>query len=316
MTDLAPLAFFAFRRPWTTLQSLYALSRCPEAKNTELIIYCDAARRASEESDASLVREIAKSRSWCGRTRVVERTKNLGLAQSIIGGVRDLCESHGRVVVLEDDLLVSRGFLSYMNESLDRYRDDDRVAQVSGHQFPIGLPGGYCGFLPAVTSWGWGTWKRAWAAFEEKPDVSPLRNAALRWAFDQRGSYPYSAMLLNQMGGRADSWAIRWNWTVFRSQKIVLHPSRTLVRNIGFGDVATHTRRRVFATPPDGWDPNARAPAMPNRDQVAINQAWLESWRAAVAGSMAKRIFRQTRSLVPVFRGLLGDGPLGSRRST
>ena len=65
-------------------------------------------------------------------------------------------------------------------------------------------------------------------------------------------------MLLNQMEGRADSWAIRWNWTVFRSRKLVLIPSRTLVRNIGFGDAATHTRRRIFATAPDGWEADAQ----------------------------------------------------------
>ena len=212
MTDLAPVALFAFRRPWTTVQSLYALSRCPEAKDTELTIYCDAPRRASEEADTCLVREIAKSRNWCGRTRVVERTENLGLARSIIAGVRDLCESRGRVVVLEDELLVSRSFLAYMNSALLRYAGDDRVAQISGHQFPIGLPGGSCGFLPAATSWGWGTWQRAWAGFDEQPDVLPLRDCFVRWAFDQQGAYPYSAMLLNQMDGRADSWAIRWNW--------------------------------------------------------------------------------------------------------
>ena len=315
MTHLVPVAFFAFRRPWTTIQSLYALSRCPEAGDTELIIYCDAPRRAGEEADAGLVREIAKSRDWCGKTRVVERTQNLGLAQSIITGVRDLCASHGRVIILEDDLLVSRGFLAYMNSSLGRYADDDRVAQVSGHQFPLGLPGGSCGFLPAATSWGWGTWARAWAHFEEKPDISPLRNAAVRWAFDQRGAYPFSAMLLNQMEGRADSWAIRWNWTVFRSRKLVLIPSRTLVRNIGFGDAATHTRRRIFATAPDGWEADAPAPLLPPDDKVEVNQAWLEAWRSAVAGPIPQRIFRQARSLIPVARSLLGGGPLASRRS-
>jgi hypothetical protein len=78
------------------------------------------------------------------------------------------------VIVLEDDLLVSSGFLAYMNKALE-VQDVERVAQVSGYQFPIGFPPGLSDFLPVVTSWGWATWKRAWAHFEERPDITPLR---------------------------------------------------------------------------------------------------------------------------------------------
>jgi hypothetical protein len=306
VSTLAPIALFAFRRPWSTLQSLFALSRCPESGDSELTIYCDAPRSSKDQENVALVREIAHSRTWCGRTRVIERSANLGLARSIISGVGELCESHGRVIVLEDDLLVAKGFLAYMNAALERYADEPRVAQISGHQFPIGFPPGTSAFLPVTTSWGWGTWQRAWASFEEHPDISPLRSASVRWAFDQQGTYPYSGMLLDQMAGRGDSWAIRWNWSVFRSQKLILHPSCTLVRNIGFGGEATHTRRRTSTLMVDGWHPDAPPPALPASESVCIDEPWLDAWRTAVAGPIHIRVFRQARGLLPVVRAFVG----------
>ena len=38
-----------------------------------------------------------------------------------------------KVIVLEDDLEVNKGFLNYMNLALAKYQSDDKVYQISGH---------------------------------------------------------------------------------------------------------------------------------------------------------------------------------------
>jgi hypothetical protein len=50
-------------------------------------------------------------------------------------------------------------------------------------------------------------------------------------------------MLNNQMMGHIDSWAIRWYWSVFRRNGLVLYPPASLIRNIGLDGSGTHGSR-------------------------------------------------------------------------
>src|SRR5207253_2516275 len=118
-----------------------------------------------------------------------ESEVNRGLARSVIDGVTRLCGSHGRVIVLEDDLLVSRGFLAYMNEALDRYARHERVMQVAGYSLDAFRPEPRALFLPIATSWGWATWARAWSHFQEQPvALERLLDPGYRRGFDMDGS--------------------------------------------------------------------------------------------------------------------------------
>lgn len=62
---------------------------------------------------------------------IVERESNWGLSKSLIAGITELTDKYGRVIVVEDDLIVSPYFLKYMNDALEKYKDDDRVASIS-----------------------------------------------------------------------------------------------------------------------------------------------------------------------------------------
>jgi SAM-dependent methyltransferase len=115
--------------------------------------------------------------------------------------------------------------------------------QVSGYQFPLDPPlHDKSLFLGFPTSWGWGTWARAWKRFDaDARGYETLKNdSAARHRFDLDGSYPYFAMLERQLAGDIDSWAIRWHLSVFMHQGLVLYPGRSLVRNIGFDGSGTH----------------------------------------------------------------------------
>lgn len=103
---------------------------------------------------------------------IIEAEANRGLANSIIAGVTKLCDEYGRVIVLEDDLVVSPVFLTYMNAALDKYEDVEDVMQVSGYIFPVTAfeNNTEAMFLPFTTSWGWATWGRAWKYFDPEAD--------------------------------------------------------------------------------------------------------------------------------------------------
>jgi hypothetical protein len=232
----APIAFFAYKRADHTLQALESLAENDEAKQSELFIFCDAPKHAEDWTSVEQVRKIVRSRQWCGKVRIIERKENLGLARSIISGVTELCDKFGRVIVLEDDLLLSPQFLNYMNDALSKYADRPRVMHIAGYMYPVQRELSETVFIRHPTCWGWATWQRAWQYFE--PDAArlatKLRQKRAEKEFSFRGSYPYMGMLERQERGELNSWAIRWYASVFLNQGLCLHPGRSLVNNIGF----------------------------------------------------------------------------------
>lgn len=233
----APIAIFAYRRPDHLRRTIEALKACPEFSCSPIFVYCDGPRNDADQPLVMAARNIARAMLDGFDSTIIESVANRGLANSIIGGVGELCEKFGRVIVVEDDLVVSPYFLAYMNAALDRYAGDDRVFQVSGYMFPLDPPRtDKALFLPFTTSWGWATWSRAWKHFDHAGrGIEVLRkDRSLRRRFDLGGAYPYYAMLRKQHAGRVDSWAIRWYLSVFLNSGLVLYPATSLVRNNGF----------------------------------------------------------------------------------
>jgi len=224
---------------------LEALKSNPEACQTDLHMFSDGPRDERDAGSVAEVRRLCRSVEGFASTRLVERDSNWGLSKSVIAGVSEVCGKYGRIIVLEDDLVVSPHFLAYMNEALDRYAKAESVMQISGYMFPVAWEGADDAvFLPMTTSWGWATWQRAWAHFD--PAMGGYtrlgKDRQLRRAFDLDGAYPYFRMLKAQRKGQVDSWAIRWWLNVFTDRGISLFPSSTLVKNIGFDGTGTHCR--------------------------------------------------------------------------
>ena len=238
----APIALFAFKRAQHTQRALEALAGNAEWQQSPLFIYCDGARQPGEQAAVEQTRAVVRAFAHPHKV-IIEAPSNQGLAASIRSGVTALCERFGRVVVVEDDLIVSPVFLSYMNQALERYQADARVMQISGHMFPVDLAGyGSAVLLPFTTTWGWATWQRAWVGSLPQPTeaVQCLAQYGWRHRFDINGAYPYARMLVDQMRGRKDSWGIWWYFHVFRNGGLTLYPTRTLVQNEGFDGSGTH----------------------------------------------------------------------------
>ena len=241
--ELAPIAFFAYKRPQHTLTALRNLSRCELSAESDLHIFCDGAKTAKDREYVKKVQDLARSEKWCGTVNVVIHEENIGLANSIISGVSSLIENYGKVIVLEDDLLVSPYFLRYMNVSLALYEKEEQIMQISGYMFEVDLSSDTDAiFLPFISSWGWATWKRAWEKFDPCiKDYNTLKNnRQLKDRFNLYGAYDYFRMLKMQKAKRIDSWAVRWYLTVFMENGLVLYPAKTLVKNIGWDSSGVH----------------------------------------------------------------------------
>lgn len=241
---LAPIALFCYNRPVHLKRVIDALVENQLASVSTLYIFCDGSKNPTDHEAVSVVRRIAQDATGFRRIEVRCSDLNLGLAKSIISGVSEVVERHGRVIVLEDDLVTSPYFLTYMNEALAMYEGVDTVASIHGYLYPISAPLPETFFLRGADCWGWATWSRAWSQFEA--DGTKLLRRLLESrqgkAFDLGGAYPYQRMLEDQIAGRNDSWAIRWHASVFLNGGLTLYPGRSLVLNIGLDSTGTHSR--------------------------------------------------------------------------
>ncbi len=165
---LAPIVLFVYNRPDHTRRTIEALQCNALAAQSELFVFSDGPNRAIDREKVSEVRDYLKGVSGFQRVVVKESEINRGLAISIIEGVSDIVNEHGRIIVLEDDIVTSPYFLYYMNDALERYAHEDRLMHVSGYMYPVDPKGLGDAFLCQIPSpWGWGTWQRAWRFFKK-----------------------------------------------------------------------------------------------------------------------------------------------------
>lgn len=242
MRDCAPIALFVYSRLDHARLTVQALRHNLLADQSDLVVFSDAAAKPDAENQVQAVRDYVRSIAGFRSVTIIERERNFGLAASIVDGVSRLCKERGRVIVLEDDLVTSPHFLTYMNDALERYAGDDRVIAVHGYMFPVAMTLPESFFLRDPGCWGWATWKRAWDLFDS--------DAAEQWRrvqaegrekeFDLDGSYDYSGMLKGRIAGQNQSWAILWYATAFLQNKLTLYPGLSLVQNIGFDGTGTH----------------------------------------------------------------------------
>lgn len=242
MNNYAPILLFVYNRPEHLKQLIASLQANAEAAQSMLFIYTDAARNKADEEQVNKVREVIRHIDGFASIEVVERATNWGLARNIIGGVTEQIRRYGRVIVLEDDLVVAPYFLRFMNDALEAYKDEPQVGHIQACDFTqdASLPDTF--LIKFTGSWGWATWERAWKHFN--PDgqalLNELESRRLTRRFDFNGNYRFTRMLRRQVEGKNNSWAIRWNASLFLKDIFSLNVGRSLVQNNGFDGSGTH----------------------------------------------------------------------------
>lgn len=241
MKDLAPIILFTYNRPVHTRMCIESLKRNTEAASSDLYVYSDGPRTPADEAGVREVRKYIHSLSGFRSVTVREADRNRGLAESVIKGVTEVIAERGRMIAVEDDLILSPYFLRFMNEALTLFQDERRVGNVHGHLSRMhGLPDTF--LIYHGDSWGWGTWKRAWDLFESdgKKLLTELKQRGLCSVFDFAGSYPYTRMLEKQIRGENNSWAIRWKATLLIRGLLSVNAGHSLVANNGFDASGTN----------------------------------------------------------------------------
>ncbi|MFA4867662.1 MAG: glycosyltransferase [Pedobacter sp.] len=242
MQKFAPIALFVYNRPEHTRRTLSFLQKNHLAEESRLFIFSDGAK-AGQEENVNAVRELGHSITGFKSVEVIERSQNLGLANSVIDGVSRLTSTYGRAIVLEDDVLTSPYTLQYFNDALNRYEEQDQVMHVTAYMYPIphkGLPETF--FLRIASSQAWATWDRAWKNFE--PDIDKIISRfddQQKHQFELEGGMNFWKHIMEFKHGRNNSWAIRWYASVFLKKGLSVNPALSLIENIGHDGSGVHS---------------------------------------------------------------------------
>lgn len=238
----APILLFVYNRPEHVRQCIASLQANELAAQSPLFIYSDAAKTPESREDVEQTRQFIRTIQGFKEVTIIEREQNWGLARSIIDGVTTQVNRFGKVIVMEDDLIAAPYFLQFMNDSLETYKDEPRVGHIQGCDFTqdTSLPDTF--LIKWTGSWGWGTWDRAWKLFnpDGKELLRQLEECNLTRRFDFNGTYGYTRMLRRQIEGKNNSWAIRWNASLFLADILSLNAGRSLIQNNGFDGSGTN----------------------------------------------------------------------------
>lgn len=299
--ELAPIILFCYNRPGHTRLTLESLKKNRLAEQSLLYIFVDGPKpgaTAQQLQAIDLVKTVIRQEQWCAEVIISESSVNQGLAKSLVGGVSEVVERHGKAIVLEDDLVTDHYFLDFMNQALHVYEQDEEVACISGYIYPTKetLPPNF--FLKGADCWGWATWKRAWSLYQADGNLllQEIKQRGAEREFDFDNSYPYVQMLKDQISGKNDSWAIRWYASAFLHNKLCLYPGHSLIQNIGNDGSGTHAGTTNQFNSSLKNQPLLVQPILPEEDEEAKQKVirFFKSLRSAPQkqGSLLSRLYQ------------------------
>lgn len=247
---LAPIILFVYNRPEHTKKTVEALKRNELASESVLYVFSDGATEDATEEQKNNVHEIRKYiHTITGFKELIieEAPKNKGLANSVIYGVTKVINKHGKAIVVEDDIVTHPFFIRFMNECLDKYEDRRYIFMIGGYNMAFEFPWWYWKDIYVVhrsCSWGWATWKSRWDLADwSVSDYSIMcQDINLQNKFN-RGGNDMFPMLTAQMNGKIDSWAIRWDYSLYKHDAVCIRPVKTLVTNNGMDGTGIHCKQ-------------------------------------------------------------------------
>jgi len=234
------VALFVYNRPYHTKKVLEGLKKNNIKK---LYIFADGLKKEEHRKDFDELRSLIDSIDWC-ETEIIKQSENKGLANSITYGINYVLERHERVISLEDDCVPTPNYLDYMEQCFDKYEDNEKVMSVAGYSWPVDIPENYDSdiyFVYRLSSWGWGTWRRAWKYFKRDRGLyEKIKNSYDLYMKVNRAGRDLFPMLETEVKKGLDSWAVYWAVNIAINDGVCINPVVSKINNVGFDSSGIH----------------------------------------------------------------------------
>lgn len=240
-----PVLFLIFKRESEAVESFRSIR---EYKPMKLYIAADGPR--DDKGDENILCErtrksILEMIDWECEINLLFREKNLGCANAVNDAITWFFKKEEFGIIIEDDCNIHPDFYTFCEELMPLYQDKSQVMQINAHN-PAG--GGVVSnkyvFGRTAFIWGWATWKRAW----EKMDMNMQRwpeystwSLIKDYGIFQGLFRKYYWQKHYNMLASSQSWATRWNFSVYANQGLCISSKANFSRNSGIvGSGGTH----------------------------------------------------------------------------
>lgn len=244
-----PILFITFKRPETT-QKVFEKIRQIQPKKLYIAQNIPKDKNEEEIKKWNAVQTIIENIDWNCKVHKLYRKKYLDAKTSISTAIDWFFKNEEEGIILEDDCLPHPTFFRFCEELLEKYRDDDRIAMISGNNFQFGRKRTqYSYYFSRYTHiWGWASWRRAWKNFDVDMKLWPeIRDGDwLNDILDDKKSVKYWKNIFEKTyTGKIDTWDYQWTFTCWIQNQLTILPNVNLVSNIGFGKDATFTKNSI-----------------------------------------------------------------------
>lgn len=238
----SPIIFCIFNRPELTRRVFEAIRN---AQPSELYIIADGPRphKPGELEYCETTRRIVRNIDWPCTVDYDFSETNLGCRDRIHTGISSAFRKYEFAIILEDDCLPSVDFFRFTDTIRERYEADPNVRHISGSAFVRPHHPRQCYYRSLYPSiWGWATWKRVWESFDLEMRQWPELKKNIE--ADHPNSLVHQRFckhLEKAYLGKVNSWGYPYCAHILHSKGDSITPLYNLVKNIGFGEAATHT---------------------------------------------------------------------------
>lgn len=242
---LVPLGVSTYKRLEHLKKCVQSLKRNSLATQTDVYFFSDAPKTGDELAVAKL-RSYLKTIDGFKTINIIEREHNSRIINNR-SGMKMLLEEYGQLIFVEEDVVVAPQFLSYMNQALDKYKNDPRVFSVSGYSPPIEIPKDYAEaafFLRRFNAWGFGIWKDRFEKtgyIDRQAYLKLINNDADLKDFAKNGGEDMLGMLRLDSEGTIDAFDVKAMYAQFIHDQYTVYPRYSLTRNRGMDGSGIHS---------------------------------------------------------------------------
>lgn len=242
----APIIITVYTRKQNLENLISSLLECPEACNSDLYIFSDAASKKEDELMVSEVRDYISTIKGFKSVTAIKPDINSRISKiyHVRNKIIELFEHFDKYIFLEDDNIVSKHFLRYMNDAMDFYKDDSRITAVSAYTVPIKFPFWYKKDIwlgKRYCPWGYGMRKEWYYQFNR---TSYDRYSIATKKENIKKFYAVGRDILNILyddsTGKISAGDVKIVFDQVMKNQYTLFPTKSLVRNVGFDGMGEH----------------------------------------------------------------------------
>jgi hypothetical protein len=248
-----PILIILFNRPESSRVLLKSLKA---VRPSRLFIAIDGPRTGNkmDEELVGEVQTIFEQIEWECEVKRLNQENNLGCSKGPINAINWFFSNVESGIILEDDCIPSPDFFPFCESLLEFYKNDEKILNICGSNMGFNNSNSYGYFYSRFMNMsGWATWRRCAINIDYKLTSWKGKRNPLWQSYKifRQGYFDMDLNWYKYWKEKFDKtitedniswWDWQWIYYQLTTKKYSIIPNQNLVTNIGFNEMATHTK--------------------------------------------------------------------------